>query len=184
MRTKGRPPKLLTEDQLVSIYRSEIRPLYCYVSKRVGGERQLAEDFVQETFLRAVSEWRRSGPPKEPLAWLKRVARNLLVSHWRRTRPDSLERMEVDPVDDAWRPANWEEAAFLQRGLSLLPKRQAELIEAFHFEGKTTREISRELGLSERAVEGRLRRAREALRDKLGAFPKRKEIRHEEPTRT
>ncbi|MCZ6745105.1 MAG: sigma factor-like helix-turn-helix DNA-binding protein, partial [Alphaproteobacteria bacterium] len=42
-----------------------------------------------------------------------------------------------------------------------------ELLEAFHFEGKSVAEIAAEHGVSERAVEGRLRRARAKLRKKL-----------------
>lgn len=38
------------------MYRQTIRPLYAYVSRRCGGDRALAEDVVQETWLRAVDE--------------------------------------------------------------------------------------------------------------------------------
>ena len=51
--------------------------------------------------------------------------------------------------------------------LGKLRREQAGLIEAFHLEGKRVREIAAEWGLSERAVEGRLRRARQALQDQL-----------------
>lgn len=44
---------------------------------------------------------------------------------------------------------------------------QARIIEAFHLDGLKVREIALEMGLSERAVEGRLKRAREKLRKKL-----------------
>ena len=47
---------------------------------------------------------------------------------------------------------------------------QAELIEAFHIEGKSLREIAEETGLSERAVEGRLTRARAKLRRRLEPY--------------
>jgi DNA-directed RNA polymerase specialized sigma24 family protein len=43
------------------------------------------------------------------------------------------------------------------------------LIEAFHFDGKALAEIADELGISERAAEGRMRRVREALKAQFGA---------------
>jgi RNA polymerase sigma-70 factor (ECF subfamily) len=45
---------LLSESELTQIYREHTGPLYQYVSRRVGGDRTLAEDIVQETWLRAV----------------------------------------------------------------------------------------------------------------------------------
>ncbi len=41
------------------------------------------------------------------------------------------------------------------------------MLEDFHLEGKDVRTIARDHGLSERAVEGRLRRARKALAKRL-----------------
>ena len=47
---------------------------------------------------------------------------------------------------------------------------QSALLEAFYFDGKSTREIAGEFGLSERAVEGRLRRARQNLEKRLRPY--------------
>ncbi len=157
----------ISEEELVDVYRRCIGPLYSYTSRRIGGERQLAEDIVQEAFLRGLSCWHREGLPRSPLAWLKTVASNLLASHYRRVQPKRLEEIRWEPEATAWEPAGREEAALLGRGLSLLSESQAHLLEAFHFEGKRVRELAQEMGISERAVEGRLRRARAALRRAL-----------------
>jgi len=45
---------LLTETELIALYREHTGPLYAYVSRRVGGNRTLAEDIVQDGWLRAV----------------------------------------------------------------------------------------------------------------------------------
>ena len=37
-------------NELILEYRKTIRPLYAFVSRRVGGDRALAEDLVQETW--------------------------------------------------------------------------------------------------------------------------------------
>ena len=47
----------LTDAELVRIYRGTIGPLYGYVSRRVGGDAALAEDLVQDTWMRAVGDW-------------------------------------------------------------------------------------------------------------------------------
>jgi DNA-directed RNA polymerase specialized sigma24 family protein len=45
---------VLDEDEIIQEYRQTIGPLYAYVSRRVGGDRGLAEDLVQETWMRAL----------------------------------------------------------------------------------------------------------------------------------
>jgi len=161
--------RALSEHVLVETYRSTVRPLYAYVSRRVGGDISLAEDLVQDTWMRAMGDWPRKGIPAEPLAWLMRVARNTLISNFRRERPQLVEpalldRIQVEPsvaIDDP------RAASVINWGLARLRRAHAELLEDFYFADKSVRDIARERGLSERAVEGRLRRAREKLKRKI-----------------
>lgn len=161
---------MLSEEELICVYRESIGGLYEYVSRRCGGDRALSEDVVQECFLRATSNWRRKGLPNCPLAWLKTVARNLLASHFRRVQPSPLDNAAQEPRSDYLRPDTPSKAALIHWGLNRLKRDQVRLLEAFHFDGKKVTEIASELGLSERAVEGRLRRARLALREELRPF--------------
>jgi len=55
------------------------------------------------------------------------------------------------------------------QALARLPERQSRLLEAFHFDRCRVAQIAETMGLSERAVEGRLRRARESLRREIEA---------------
>lgn len=160
---------MLTEAELVRTYREHTNSLYAFVSRRVGGDRALAEDIVQDTWLRAVADWQRRGPPDRPHAWLLRVARNLLVSHFRRRWPQPVDPARLELQDDHFSlDTPW--AAVVSWGLARLRRRQAELLEAFYFDGKSTHEIASQYGLSERAVEGRLRRARHNLKKQLAPF--------------
>ena len=159
--------EVITEDELIDLYRGTVRPLYAYVSYRAGSQRELTEDIVQETFMRALTQWRRKGKPREPLAWLKTVARNLLFSHYRRVNPKSLEESGIELEGKEWNPERRDEAELLYSGLARLGKRESRLLEAFYFEEKSVRELAEESGLSERGVEGRLRRARKKLEKQL-----------------
>ena len=151
---------------MIETYRDTIHPLYRFVSRRAGRSRQLAEDITQETYLRAVVQWRK-GRPENALAWLQAVARNLLLNHYRRKSPETLEAssvecvLETEPVDGP------DAAALVYWGLARLGRRPRRLLEAFYIEGESTRTIAARLRVSERAVEGRLRRARQALKNRL-----------------
>jgi RNA polymerase sigma-70 factor, ECF subfamily len=158
-----------SEQDLIETYRRTARPLYACVCRRVGGDSALAEDLVQDTWMRAICDWPGKGIPAEPLAWLIRVARNTLISHFRRVQPQLvepalLELIRAEPsaaIDDPGRASvvNW--------GLAQLRCAHADLLEDFYFAGKSVRDLARERSLSERAVEGRLRRAREKLKKKI-----------------
>jgi RNA polymerase sigma factor (sigma-70 family) len=119
--------------------------------------------------MRAIGAWRGKGIPAEPLAWLIRVARNTLISHFRRVRPQLVEPalldlIEVEPSVAADDPGA---ASVINWGLARLRRAQAQLLEDFYFTGKSVRDMARERSLSERAVEGRLRRAREKLKKRI-----------------
>lgn len=157
----------LPEEELIRTYRETIRPLYAYVSRRVGGDLSLAEDLVQETWIRALDAWPGRGIPNEPLAWLLRVARNTLVSHFRRLQPQLMDPALIDLDEERFSPASPDAAAVVGWGMAQLRRSHADILEAFYFEGKAVREIAAERSLSERAVEGRLRRARAKLKKKL-----------------
>ena len=99
------------------------------------------------------------------------VARNLMLNERRRIPPVPLDTVDAASLIDA--PADSlhsdDNAALVQWALERLPARQRSLLEAFHFERRSTAQIASSFELSERAVEGRLRRARQNLRRELEA---------------
>lgn len=157
----------LPEQDLILVYRETIRPLYAYVSRRVGGDFNLAEDLVQETWMRALDDWPRKGRPDDPLAWLRRVAHNLLVSYYRRIKDQPMDPSLVDLADERSWPGNPDAAAVIGWAMARLRFIHAEILEDFYFDEKPVQQIAAERGITERAVEGRLRRARAKLRHKL-----------------
>lgn len=149
--------------QFLDLYREQASPLYRAVSLRVGGDRSLAEDVVQETFLRAVVDWRRQGIPARPAAWLHTVAMNLLRNHSRRPLPVELLPDEA-PAPHREDRGNDFALESLGAGLARLPPAQAQLLTERHVDGKTLAQMASDHGVTERAIEGRLHRARNALR--------------------
>ncbi|HVH39136.1 MAG TPA: sigma-70 family RNA polymerase sigma factor [Gemmatimonadaceae bacterium] len=164
-------PDALSEAQITTIFRDTIDALYGYASRKCGGQRQLAEDVTQEAWLRAVREWRRTGVPEKPLAWLTTVVRNLLLNEFRRHVPVGIDEMPdaamLRTVDDASVAESEELAALVSRALERMPSEEARLLEAFHYERRRMSQLAETYGVSERAIEGRLRRARERLRREL-----------------
>jgi RNA polymerase sigma-70 factor (ECF subfamily) len=122
-----------------------------------------------------VREWRRKGAPDQPMAWLVTVARNLIVTHYRARKitvpEDALAGLPggADTHRDA---VSTEAATAVHHALARMPAAQAGLIETFHFDDRPAADIASQSGISERAVEGRLRRARQRLRRELESILK------------
>lgn len=152
------------------IYASDAAPLRASVARAAGGDLQLAEDVAQESWLRAILYWPAQGVPDRPGAWLRTVSRNILFNE-RRRRPT----VNIDDADPAAlrapdMEAKREQLALhdtLHAALAELPSDGRGLVESHYFGGQPLGEIARNLGVSERAVEGRLRRARLRLRSVL-----------------
>ena len=127
----------------------------------------MAEDAVQETFLkvyRSLTNFRGEANEK---TWLTRIAINtckdMLRSGWfrhmdRRVTAETLPaRQEADPYPR-------EVAAAVMN----LPRKLREVILLYYYSGLNTLEIAETLKISQPAVTGRLKRARERLKTDLG----------------
>ncbi len=158
----------MQETEWTAIYRANVRDLYRHVSHRVGGERELAEDVNQEAWLRALWSWREKGTPRDPMAWLVTVANNLLRNELRRLKPERLSGQALD--FSAPGPRDPKAARLLAWALGKLPEAQAELIAEHHLDGTSLAEMAAARGLGERAIEGRLYRARQALEVHLAPY--------------
>lgn len=161
----------ITDAELERIYDDTIAELYSYASRRCGGRRELAEDVTQEAWLRALRDWNEHGVPKNPIGWLTTVARNLLLNHFRRREGMPLDFMSpaevLAAVDSNAVSDSAEIAALVSEALTRIPSAEARLLETFHFDRLKMSQLAEVYGISERAVEGRLRRARERLRREL-----------------
>ena len=157
----------MTEQQWLKIYKETIHSLYGYTAKRTGGNRELTEDIVQESYLRALNSWKRKKVPDSPLAWLNRVARNLLIDYLRKKRWDKNVDLDVHSDTGSQTSKNQIKSLETFMAISSLGQNKANIIEAFYYEGKSVRDISNERFISERAVEGHLRRARQSLKSLL-----------------
>jgi len=152
--------------------------LYRYLVVRLDGNAHAADDLMQQLWLHA--QQLSDTPPGEVEFRLRAIAKNLIRTHWRKQgrRPAQLPLAEPRLAAELARRLVCEElpVAILERkevrdqlllALTELPAAEQELIIKHYFHGKPHAELAATLGTSERAIEGRLYRARATLREKL-----------------
>ncbi len=182
-RAKAGAPQAWTE-----IYQRHYRPLFRYALARVG-DQALAEDLTATVFLealRGIDSYTYRGRPL--LAWLYRIARNVVTDHRRRAlgrrqgvvselqsrvlwhfmRSGAERQAEGTPaLQDAATEEQTAEWLDLKQGLAKLGGLQREVIALHYFAGFSLREVARLLGKNERAVYSLQARALAALRRHL-----------------
>jgi RNA polymerase sigma-70 factor (ECF subfamily) len=161
---------LLPDAALRSAYEAHGAELYRF-ARRALADGALAEDAVQETFVRA---WRASGsydPARSSQrTWLFAILRNVVIDFARARRsrppvaagdPDGDGPATADAIDQVL--TTWE----VEAALEVLETEQRRALVEVHWRGRPYAEVAAELGVPEGTVKSRvyygLRSMREAL---------------------
>ena len=159
-----RKGKSLSIEEMISLYGDEILRLCCLYL----GDRQLAEDAFQITFVKAWQHKSAFRGESSERTWLARIAvntcRDMLRSGWFRMRRRSE---PVEKLFDLAAPER-ESPAPVREAVLALPGKYREVIVLYYDREMKLREIAEVLRLPVNSVSTRLRRARALLREKLG----------------
>ena len=157
---------------LAALYDRHGRVAYS-LAYRMMGERQAAEDLVQEAFLKV---WRAAGSYRVERAsvrtWILSIVHNRGIDMLRSTasRRRTQERVEAqtpasqpsEAFGETWRNSQREH---VREGLRELPPEQLKVLELAYFSGYTHTEIAELLDLPLGTVKGRMRLGLQKLRE-------------------
>ena len=151
------------------VYRRHTPGLFAFLA-RLAGRSAIAEELLQETWLRLATHARTLAADTNLRAWLFTVARNLYRSHRRRAVLD-LDRLRFwrGADETATAPSPHELAVVseterrLETALAALPVAQREILLLVALEGFAPAQAAEILHLRPEAARQRLRRARAAI---------------------
>jgi RNA polymerase sigma-70 factor (ECF subfamily) len=141
--------------------------LYAHALRLVSGDRQRAEDLVQETLLRAWRHPEALDPDRGSVrAWLFTTARNLAIDSWRRrsvrvaevvtdTLPEPVSDDETDRTVEAW---------LIAEALSRLSQVHRQVLVECFYQGRSVAEAAARLGVPPGTVKSRTHYALRSLR--------------------
>ena len=168
--TTPEPTELETYMEMVTRHQAALRAFVA----RIAPRRDQADDIAQEVFLVAFGKWEAYDPQREPLPWLRGIARNIVRSAWRqqreRTDPGVLHGVLEQAAhrafsDDEGSPRRLDA---LQICLEELPAPDRQAIRMRHAEGQPIAEIATRIDRTISAVHSYLLRIRRRLRDCVG----------------
>jgi RNA polymerase sigma-70 factor, ECF subfamily len=138
------------------------------------GDRQAAEEILQDTFARAYQRRHSLHPDVSPLPWLHRVSLNLCYSRL------SRRRLATGPIDEATESSRADEGplpsdtaernelrAIVRDGIAALPEKHRSVVILYYLQRLSLQETAEVLGIQLGTVKSRLHYALRGLRDHL-----------------
>jgi RNA polymerase sigma-70 factor (ECF subfamily) len=169
-------------DAVTTFAEAVLQPLYSFCLYRVGRNRHLCEEVVQETLVRAIRELDHYDPGRagaNVFPWLTGLARNeisrvlareksavSLEALWARMDKELLAvyaRLDSEPFADELLLRE-ETRDLVNATMSQLPPHYREALEAKYVDNKSVRDLAATWSVSEKAAESQLTRARKAFR--------------------
>ncbi len=148
------------------IYKKYSKYILKYSLRFVSG-REDAENVVHDTFIAFMKAYDRFDVEKDPLPYLYTIARNRCISMLRRKSVESkndyinLVAIENEPQLNL---SGMDIRNMLRRSLGHMSPKVKETFIMSRYQGMTNKEIAQTLGISERGVEERMKKAMLELR--------------------
>lgn len=153
------------------LYEQHSGPLLSFVLRLTNGDRQRAEDIVQETLLRA---WRNAhklgaGGERSLRPWLVTVARRLAIDDYRSdsARPVETYDRELEEFASGDQTDDVLQVLVIKDALLALSPAHREILVETYFRGRTVSEAAEALGLPLGTAKSRVYYALHALRASL-----------------
>ena len=138
--------------------------IYNYLWYRVGHDKDIAEDLMQEVFVRAYEHL-----PKfqirgySYLTYLYTIAHNVLVNYYKKPKAISLDAVGDVPYEVWGDIEEYDDAKLLWRTIQQLPQKDKDMLYMKYRGGLKGKEIAQISGKSENAVKLSLSRSRKKL---------------------
>lgn len=156
---------------LVAIWQSLHDELRMFFVRRLPNE-TLADDLLQETFLRLQEQEQKIDEVERLDSWVYRIARNLLVDYYRREQNSPIKSSDLETDNAATKPESAENhnqhlGRWLRDAIERLPVSYREALRMYELESMSQQAIADNLQISLSAAKSRIQRGRSRLKQLL-----------------
>lgn len=142
------------------------RAFLSFLERRLG-QRELAEDLLQEAFAKALPRLESLRNEEAVTAWFYRTLRNAVIDHHRRTQAAhrGLEQLASElETEEPMGPVHEEACRCVLRLADTLRPTYADALKRIEVDGIPVKDFAAEQGISDNNAAARISRARKALR--------------------
>jgi RNA polymerase sigma-70 factor (ECF subfamily) len=164
---------VMDEETFRAFYERTARGVWAYLA-RVTGDRQLADDLLQEAFYRFLRAGGTYTSETHRRNALYRIATNLARDAWRRNlvrAASSITGNEIEHISSGQDAGSRERTTDVTRAMAHLTPRERAMLWLAYAEGASHREIADVLGVRAGSLKPMLFRARRKLAELLGRAP-------------
>lgn len=175
----GKTTRLFKHESFEVVYRRLALPLLKFLVRRMGGDQQAAEEVFARTIAATWEGWHTFRHKSSYFTWICRIGLNKVADYYRDQVNDNsrwvlpvlqeLAEGKNEELSAIERLSLAELRAAMRECLSLLPDEKRQLLQFRYWREMTIREIAQLNGSSERAVEGKIYRAKKILKRLLWA---------------
>ncbi len=154
------------------LYETHVDRIY-RLAYRLAGDEELAQEFTQETFIRAFDRLRQFRGEAALSTWLHAIARSVIFNGLRKRKRRESREVELKEVSDVGHNPKESEPDLKERlanAIDGLPLGYKTVFVMHDIEGYTHEEIARTLGVRTGTSKAQLSRARAKLRTQLADF--------------
>ena len=160
-----------TTPHVVQVLVDNHRRFLGFLERRVGS-REVAEDILQDAFVRGLAGASRLRDEDSVVAWFYRTLRNAITDHWRRRAAEQRATDRVANDGESSAPAADDEllnavCGCVREMLDTLKPEYAEAIRSVDLEEMSVKAFAEAAGITPNNASVRLYRGREALREQL-----------------
>jgi RNA polymerase sigma-70 factor (ECF subfamily) len=150
---------------VIKAWRANEIELRAYLAHRLSNS-HLAEDMLQEVFIKAMRQGKDFCSLDNSRAWLFQVARNALID-FHRLHHETIEVPDDIPAEEPSSEPLLALGACVSRVLTEIPSEDRDIIEQCDLNGMKQKDYAAKHGLTLAATKSRLLRARQKMRDTL-----------------
>jgi RNA polymerase sigma-70 factor (ECF subfamily) len=160
-----------------TIYTTLALPLSKFIIKKMGGNQEAVEEVFSRTIAAVWEGWNSFENKSSYFTWICRIALNKIADYYReQINRDSefiapfleeIADINSDNITFTEKYALNELRASVRSCIRLLPEDKIRILFLRYWEELTIKEIAKQFNLSEKAVEGRLYRAKQSLKEIL-----------------
>ena len=154
----------LVRAQFLAFYDDAVGPLFGYLYRASGGQREVAEDLCQDVFTTVLTRVRGGDASVLTVPWVIAAGRNRLIDQWRRSARQERRLSQLSANQPVATASNDDLLAWIAQ----LPASQRAAVVLHYLDDLPVHEVATRLGKSYKSTESLLSRARKSLRTNGG----------------